>query len=151
MKTLGFCLFIAILSSNGICQEIPKGANLVTFESASLNNFDLFKECVLILKDEGYLFDQLDKDFYMCSTKPIEPKKMNLAYRLDISVTNNKLTIRSFVRLLDNFISKKEYSFERGANKGLSSSIWRYGWNMQVHLLEKIKSKFPGNVYYSVE
>jgi len=158
MKNLGLILSFLLLSLSVFCQEVPKKSNLIKFESDSIKNFELFKKCVMILKKDGYTFDKLDKDFYMCSTTPIEPKRMNLEYRLDISVIENKVEIRSFVKLLDNYSGysgglghKTENTWERGANRGLSTSIWRYGWNQQIEFINKLKENTNGTLSYIKE
>jgi hypothetical protein len=55
--------------------------------------------CIKILKSEGYIFDQIEKDFLMCSTKPIKPKGKYVLCKLEISVEENRLKIRSLVAL----------------------------------------------------
>jgi hypothetical protein len=158
MKTITFAISFLIVSFIGYGQEPSKGANLVIFESDSLKDFDLFKECIMILTSDGYSFDQLDKDFYLASTKPIKPKKVNLEYRIDLSVRSNKIEIRSYVKSLDTFSSfssglghQSENAWERGANRSLSTSLWRYGWDKQIELTSKIKETISGSISYSIE
>jgi len=158
MKTLLFMLCLFPLFILGYGQEVPKGANLVIFESDSLANLDLFKECILTLTSEGYSFDQIDKDFFLASTKPIKPNKVNMEYRLDLSLVSQKIEIRSYVKSLDTFSSyasglghQSENTWERGANRSLSTSLWRYGWNKQIEIAGKIKEKISGSISYSVE
>ncbi len=155
---VGLLFTLIFLSINVYGQEVPKKANLVILVTDSLRNFDLFKECIMILKSDGYAFDQLDKDFYLCSTKPVKPDKVNMEYRLDISVTENKLEIRSYVKSLDNFYSSSgrvgygtENAMERGANRSLSKSLWRYGWDKQVNYAHQVRDKISGSIEYIVE
>jgi len=158
MRTLIFLVYFLTSPLILLGQEFPKGANLVKFESDSLENFDLFKECVLILTDEGYSFDQIDKDFLLASTKPIKPNKINLEYRIDLSVRLKKIEIRSYVKSLDTFSSfssglghSSENTWERGANRSLSTSLWRYGWDKQIEITDKIKNNISGSVTYVIE
>ena len=153
---LAICLIAIPLA--GTNQEAPKGANLVTFESDSLTDLELFKVCVNLLKEQGYSFDQLDKDFYLCTTKAIKPDRISLEYRIDITVTKNKVQIRSGVRSLDSFTTdygilkaKTENTWEKGANRSLSTSLWRYGWNKQVDFADKLKRAASGRVDYLTE
>ena len=142
----------------GYSQEIPKGANLVKFESDSLTDFELFRASVMVLKKAGFAFDQLDKDFYLCSTKPIKPDKINLEYRIELSVYENIIEIRSFVKSIGNIAgnygsisSISENAWERGAKRSLGTSLWMYGWKRQVAIGKRMDDNLPGKVSYIVE
>jgi hypothetical protein len=120
-------IFLLLFSIIGNCQEIPKDSNLVILESDSIKDSELFMNCIKILKSEGYIFDQIEKDFLMCSTKPIKPKGKYVLCKLEISVEENRLKIRSLVALPSHEYQPTQPG-KGGANRSLKTSIWRYGW-----------------------
>ena len=174
MKTSIFVL--ALILSSGIFGQktvvikpdsaIPeKGNNLIKFISDSLSNFDLFKECVNVLKDMGCLIDKLDKDFFIVTTQVTPTRDKSPAaggsdYKLDISVSDNIMLIRSYMRSNTSFKSSSgtvtteastDQPWERGANRSLSTSLWRYGWNKQMEFAENLKKKVSGKIQFITE
>src|SRR5688500_8644045 len=99
MKYALALIIMIAFNISGMTQDAPKKANLIVFTSDSIKDFDLFKECINILKDEGYTFNKLDKDFNFCSTQPINPKGASFSYRMDLSVNKYEVEIRSYVIL----------------------------------------------------
>ena len=142
-------LFIAIMA----LATVPRGSNLITIES-ELEGFELFQSVVMELMEQGYTFENMDKDFMFLTTAPISPRRMNFEYKLDVRVMKNRVQVRSFVRSLESFSARTttmrretENVFERGANRSLGTSMWRYGWNKSMELAEKI----PGEINYFEE
>lgn len=150
MKRLSWVFSLLLFSTIGNCQEIPKDSNLVILESDSIKDYELFMNCIKILRDEGYSFDQIDKDFFMCSTKPIKPKGKYVLYKFEISVEDNKLKIRSLVALPSHDYQPNP-TWERGANRSLKTSIWRYGWDKQIELSKIINKGILGKVTTLIE
>lgn len=151
MKRLLIIANLVVIPFMGFGQEPPRKANLVVFESDSLANFNLFKECVNILKSEGFSFEQIDKDFYVCSTKPVRPERTDIEYRFDLTVTDNKIEIRSHVRSVNHFSGEPDGGWQRGAYRSLPTSIWRFGWDKQTHLADKLMNIVSGNTKYLVD
>jgi hypothetical protein len=48
-------------------------------------------------------------------------------------------------------ISKPDAAWEKGANRSLSTSLWRFGWNKQVEFANKLKDQIGGIVEYLIE
>lgn len=157
MKTTKLFLIFVAFTLSSFSQEVPKGANLLIFKSDSLQDAELFKSCILVLRSQRFTFDQMDNDFYFCTTKPIQDE--NSEYKVDIVVKGNMVEIRSYVRLLGNTTTKtswgteyaKEDPWERGANRSFDISLWRHGWNKQIEIGEILRFNTPGLLIYEVE
>jgi len=158
MKKLTFLLFLFGSLSINAQESIPKRANLISIESERLSNIDLFKACVELLKEKGYPFNFIDKDFYILSTRPQKFDKTKIEYMIDLTVTENKIQIRSYVRSLTSFSNYSDgtatdnlNSWERGSYRKIKSSLWMHGWNKQSELAQLIMDKVGGKPTYTTE
>ena len=139
--------------------QAPLKANVVVFETDSIVDAELFRIVVFSMKESGFQLKNLDKDFLICSTEPI--KDQNYECKLSISVIGKKLEIRSYYRMTTDmsFITgssksidkNNDDSWDRAANKGLKTSIYRFAFEKAERLAQKVFSKTDGTITYKTE
>ena len=144
--------FITILISFFFCSfsQIPEKANLVIYTADSIQNLELLKECVNSLKKLGYIIDNLDKDFYLVTTEPIEGKNFS-QIKLDLYIVKNEVKIYSYVR---NFtgIGDIPYSKWFRGEYVTGLKITKYRWKKQLEFVKELHSNVKyGNEKYLIE
>jgi len=75
--------------------QAPKKADKIEITSETLSDWDLFSEAVIQLKEDGFTWSEIDKDFYIVKTDAVNQKYfgLDLYLVLNVSVTGNKITI----------------------------------------------------------
>lgn len=149
-------LFLLTFTLSATAQnQAPRKANLITITADTADAATLFRHGVEVLKAAGHTFETMDKDFYQCSTKSRRPGKVMMEYRIELSVSDSVMSVRSYVRLLGGFpfapVIKEKEPWERGANKNLSTSRYRFGWNQQVDFTANLLDRVSGKVEYLIE
>lgn len=91
--------------------EAENKVNVIMIES-SLHDYDLFKQAALILKNMGYTFDFIEKEFLMLSTDKRPLGRGDLNIELNISVNDNILSVRSLAHPTEAYLaSLKKFAF----------------------------------------
>jgi len=128
--------------------QYPKRANLAIMETDSLSGLFLFKECIDVLKSEGYQLKRSDYSTLYLQTRPVEIHELPLFFKLEIEVKGTLVSIRGFIRDGRNTFRKgfPEISkpWKEATFRSFRGSTWRTGFKVVAVIVEKIRSRTSG-------
>ena len=144
-----------------IIEEAPDGSNLIIYESDSLSNLQLMKACVFLLKEHGFTFNEIDKEFYIIETKMTKIKK-SFNVKFSISILNNQAFIRIYgtgdsrsggfvYNGTGASVASREGANYRGVKKGSRMSYTNFAFLQGEILSKELKARYGGKLIFKSE
>ncbi len=144
-----------------IYEEAPKGSNLIVFQSDSLKDLQLMKAFVFLLKNRGFTFEELDKDFFIIETRM---KKIKKSYnvKVSVSINNNQAMIRTYGVgdiISEGFLyygtgvvtSSRDNTNYRGVKKGSTSRYDSFAFAFGEQIAKEFKAYYGGKIFFKKE
>ncbi len=151
MKTLTLLFLLLINYAFG---QYPRRANLAVIETDVVLEFPLFRECMNILKMEGYEFSLNDPLSLKFITEPVQIHELPLLFKLVMEVDGPYVILQGFI-LDDRDFEKMGLSpipkkWEFASYRSFPHSTWRTGFIEVVRLSEIIRSGLEGKTTWMV-
>ncbi|WP_017732725.1 hypothetical protein [Nafulsella turpanensis] len=132
--------------------KIPRKVNLINIIHPNLKGDELFKSVGIMLRDEGFVFENVDKDFWTLTTKPKDGKH-SITYWFNVSVSGDKIIMSAYG---DNGLELDFGSVSiasskggtRGENAGMKNSLINYPFEMMNTFARKYAHKNGGTIEY---
>ncbi len=131
---------------NVVSQEIPKKADKIEVISSEISNHKLFREAVLQLKEDGYTWSDIDKDFYIVKTDPVNKNGSMKDYYIVIHLSVSKNTVAINGELRDKETERYGESWYDVRN--LSGGVTRWSWNLMDEYAVKLQNRLSGQIKY---